>query len=47
MPYTSGNRVSAIDILDSEFFDTIEEAKVIIESWRRHYNTMRPRSSIG
>ena len=23
------------------------EAKVIIESWRRHYNTIRPHSSLG
>ena len=25
----------------------LEEAKVIIESWRRHYNTVRPHSSLG
>ncbi|GAB7078880.1 hypothetical protein JCM14635_05530 [Megalodesulfovibrio paquesii] len=23
------------------------EAKAVIEGWRRHYNTVRPRSSLG
>jgi putative transposase len=25
----------------------LEEAKVVIEGWRRHYNTVRPHSSLG
>ena len=35
------------ELLDGEIFYTLEEAKVIIESWRRHYNTVRPHSSLG
>jgi len=35
------------ELLKGEIFYTLEEAKVIIESWRRHYNTVRPHSSLG
>ena len=28
-------------------FDTLLEAKVLIERWRREYNTVRPHSSLG
>jgi transposase InsO family protein len=35
------------ELLDGEIFYTLEEAKVVIESWRRHYNTVRPHSSLG
>jgi len=34
-------------LLDGEIFHTLSEAKVLIEQWRRHYNTVRPRSSLG
>jgi transposase InsO family protein len=34
-------------ILNREIFYTLEEAKVLIESWRREYNTIRPHSSLG
>jgi hypothetical protein len=27
-------------------FNTLAEAKVLIEQWRRHYNTVRPHSSL-
>ncbi len=27
--------------------DTTREAQVVIEQWRRHYNTIRPHSSLG
>ncbi|MGH8444533.1 MAG: integrase core domain-containing protein, partial [Solimonas sp.] len=33
--------------LSAEWFRSREEAKVIIESWRRHYNAVRPHSSLG
>ena len=33
------------ELLKGEIFYTLQEAKVIIENWRRHYNTMRPRQS--
>jgi putative transposase len=33
-------------LLDGEIFFTLFEAKVIIERWRRHYNEIRPHSSL-
>ena len=35
------------ELLDREIFATLLEAKVLIESWRREYNTIRPHSSLG
>src|SRR5215218_6932944 len=35
------------ELLDGEIFYTLREAKIIIESWRRHYNTKRPHASLG
>ena len=35
------------ELLDGEIFYSLEEARVIIEGWRRHYNAVRPHSSIG
>jgi putative transposase len=34
------------ELLNGEIFDTILEAKVITENWRRHYNHKRPHSSL-
>ena len=34
-------------LLDCELFDTLLEAKVLIERWRHHYNTASPHSSLG
>lgn len=34
-------------LLDGEIFYTLLEAQVIIERWRRHYNGVRPHSSLG
>lgn len=34
-------------MLDGEIFYTLFEAQVIIEQWRRHYNEIRPHSSLG
>lgn len=34
-------------LLDGEIFYSLLEAKVVIERWRREYNTMRPHSSLG
>jgi transposase InsO family protein len=25
----------------------LKEAQIVIENWRRHYNTVRPHSSLG
>ena len=33
--------------LNGEIFYTLTEAPVLIEAWRRHYNTVRPHSSLG
>jgi len=35
------------ELLDREIFYTLAEAKVLIENWRREYNTIRPHSSLG
>jgi putative transposase len=35
------------ELLDGEIFYSLKEAKIVIESWRRHYNTVRPHGSIG
>ncbi len=32
--------------LNGETFYTLQEAQVLIERWRQHYNTIRPRSSL-
>jgi hypothetical protein len=31
----------------AEIFYALREAQIIIESWRRHYNAVRPHASIG
>ena len=33
------------ELLNREIFDTLLEAKVLIERWRREYNTIRPHSA--
>jgi transposase InsO family protein len=33
--------------LNGEIFTTLLEAKVLIENWRRHYNTIRLHSALG
>jgi putative transposase len=35
------------ELLNGEIFYTLREAKIIIESWRRHYNAVRPHASLG
>jgi transposase InsO family protein len=35
------------ELLNGEIFYTLQEAKVLIERWRAHYNTLRPHSSLG
>ena len=34
-------------LLSGEIFTTLLEAKVLIENWRREYNTIRPHNSLG
>ncbi len=35
------------ELLDGEIFYSLREAQIVIESWRRHYNTVRPHASLG
>ncbi len=35
------------ELLDGEIFYSLEEARIVIEQWRRHYNAVRPHSSLG
>ena len=35
------------EVLNREVFDTLWEAKVLVERWRREYNQTRPHSALG
>jgi putative transposase len=35
------------ELLDREIFYTLEEARLLVEAWRHHYNTARPHSALG
>ena len=35
------------ELLNGEIFYSLKEAKIVIEQWRKHYNTVRPHSSLG
>lgn len=35
------------ELFNGEIFYSLAEAKVLIEAWRRRYNTVRPHSSLG
>jgi putative transposase len=35
------------ELLNGEPFYSLAEARIVIESWRLHYNTQRPHSSLG
>ena len=35
------------ELLNMEIFTTLREAQVLIEQWQRHYNAVRPHSSLG
>jgi transposase InsO family protein len=43
----SFNGTLADEVLKREIFFTLSEAKVLIEQWRREYNTIRPHGSLG
>jgi transposase InsO family protein len=34
-------------LLNGEVFYSLREAQILIERWRRHYNTVRPHSDLG
>ena len=35
------------ELFNGEIFYSLAEAQILIEAWRRHYNTVRPHSSLG
>jgi len=35
------------ELLNGEIFYTLKEAQVVIEHWRKYYNTKRPHSALG
>ena len=35
------------ELLDGEIFYSLKEARIVIESWRHHYNSVRPHESLG
>ena len=35
------------ELLNGEIFYSLKEARIVIEQWRRHYNTKRPHSALG
>jgi transposase InsO family protein len=35
------------ELLKGELFYTLQEARIVIERWRQHYNTVRLHSSLG
>ena len=35
------------ELLDGEIFYSLNEARIVIESWRRHYNAVRPHELLG
>ena len=35
------------ELLDGGIFYSLREAEVVIESWRRHHNSVRPHASLG
>lgn len=34
------------ELLNGEILSSVKEAKVLVESWRRHYNSRRPHSAM-
>jgi transposase InsO family protein len=42
----SRNRVPRDELLNGEIFYSLKEAKILIEQWRQHYNTVRQHSSL-
>jgi transposase InsO family protein len=35
------------ELLNGEIFYSLNEARIVVQQWRRHYNTVRPHSSLG
>lgn len=41
------NGILRDELLNGEIFYTLKEAKILIEQWRKEYNTIRPHSALG
>jgi transposase InsO family protein len=41
------NRGLRDELVDGEIFRSLREAQIAIESWRHHYNAVRPHACIG
>jgi transposase InsO family protein len=35
------------ELLNGKIFNTMKKAEILIEMWRREYNTIRPHSALG
>ena len=35
------------ELLNAEIFNSLREAPILIEAWRRHDNSVRPHSALG
>jgi len=35
------------ELLNGEILYSLKEAQIVIEDWRKHYNTIRPHSALG
>jgi putative transposase len=35
------------ELLNGEIFYSLKEAQIVVERWRKHYNMVRPHSSLG
>ena len=46
-PSESFNGRMRHELLNGEIFYSLREAQIIIEEWRKHYNTKRPHSALG
>ena len=45
--HNRGDRGLRDELLDGEVFYSLREAEIIIASWRRHDNAVRPHASLG
>jgi transposase InsO family protein len=35
------------ELLNEEIFYSLKEAQIVVQQWRKHYNTVRQHSSLG
>ena len=44
---TNGGSVRRAEVENGEIFYSLREAQILIEEWRKHYNTKPPHSALG